>query len=67
MGLNEIVKQFAESGWDLIDKPAKEWLEKNDDNSKAALVKALETAEKECGSCGCSFDSLYKEALSALK
>jgi len=67
MELNEILEQFATSGWDLLDAPAKNWLEKKDDDSKVALIKALETAQVECGSCGCAFDPLYKEALNGLK
>ena len=31
------------------------------------LLKAVEQAEKECGSCGCEFDPLYKRALKLLK
>ena len=62
--LTEILSKFAESGWDLIVGPSKAWLEGEGD--KAGLVAAIEQADKECGSCGCEFDPLYKRAL-ALK
>ena len=62
--LVKIIEKFAESGWDLIDAPAKAWLESEADESVAVkLVEAIEQADKECGSCGCEFDSLYKRAL----
>ena len=53
--------KFAESGWDLIDAPASAWLEGKGDNN--ALILAIEQADKECGSCGCEFDALYKRVL----
>lgn len=59
--LKTIMIKFAESGWDLIDAPAKAWLEGKGD--KNALISAIEQADKECGSCGCEFDALYKRAL----
>ena len=59
--LKDIMRKFAESGWDLIDAPAKAWLEGRGD--KNALISAIEQADKECGSCGCEFDKLYKRAL----
>lgn len=60
-----IIEKFAESGWDLISIPSKAWL----DNRKntAELITAIEQADKECGSCGCEFDNLYKKALIYLK
>ncbi|PKM63289.1 MAG: pyruvate:ferredoxin (flavodoxin) oxidoreductase [Firmicutes bacterium HGW-Firmicutes-21] len=66
--LTEIIEKFASSGYDVINAPAKEWLAVKDDGdaSKAAsekLIAAIEQAVKECGSCGCEFDSLYKKAL----
>lgn len=69
--LKEIITQFAESGWDLIDAPSKAWLsavEKGnaDEAVTTALIKAVELADKDCGSCGCSFDPLYKRALELL-
>jgi hypothetical protein len=67
-----IVTKFAESGWDLIDVPSKAWLEHKDDldtseGAKAELISAIEKADKECGSCGCEFDALYKKALVLLQ
>jgi hypothetical protein len=31
------------------------------------LIKAVDQADKECGSCGCEFDPLYKRALELLR
>lgn len=31
------------------------------------LIIAIETADKECGNCGCEYDDLYKRALILLK
>jgi len=59
--LKNVMIKFAESGWDLISVPAKAWLEGKGD--KQALISAIEQADKECGSCGCEFDALYKKAL----
>jgi hypothetical protein len=59
--LVQIMTKFSESGWDLIDAPSKAWLEGNGDKDK--LLAAIEQADKECGSCGCEFDPLYKKAL----
>lgn len=63
--LKTIMVKFAESGWDLIAAPAKAWLEGKGD--KEALVSAIEQADRECGSCGCEFDPLYKRALALLE
>ena len=65
---DEIIKKFADSEYDVINAASKAWLEAKDDgeNSKAAaadLEAALLKADAECGSCGCEFDPLYKEAL----
>ena len=66
--LVKIVEKFAQSGWDLIDVPSKKWLEaKNSTDLTAELMKAIEQADKECGSCGCEFDPLYKIALVLLR
>lgn len=66
--LVKIVEKFAESGWDLIDAPSKNWLAANGSADMAAeLLKAVEQADKECGSCGCEFDRLYKKAIELLK
>jgi len=56
-----ILTKFSQSGWDLIAMPAKAWLS-GDDNIDE-LVKAIEQADSECGSCGCEYDPLYKRAL----
>ncbi len=63
--LKSIMEKFASSGWDLIAVPAKQWLEGTSD--KKALVAAIKEADKQCGSCGCEFDPLYKKALQLLK
>jgi hypothetical protein len=70
--LVKIVTKFAESGWDLIDVPSKAWLAAIDKNSLSndtttELIKAIEQADTECGSCGCEFDPLYKRALELLR
>lgn len=63
--LNDIMTKFAESGWDLIAGPAKQWLDGTAD--KENLIAAITQADEECGSCGCDFDPLYKRALELLK
>lgn len=62
--LVKIITKFAESGWNLIDAPSKAWLDSK--NSNAELLPVIEQADKECGSCGCEFDPLYKRALELL-
>lgn len=62
--LKVILDKFAQSGWDLIAGPTKAYLEGN--ATKGELIKAIEQADKECGSCGCEFDPLYKKALNLL-
>ena len=57
--ITQLVKKFAESGWDLITEPSKVWL----DGKKNTNELAIEQADKECGSCGCEFDALYKRFL----
>jgi hypothetical protein len=65
--LVKIVEAFATSGWDLIDTPAKKWLESNGTaDASNELRKAVEQADKDCGGCGCEFDTLYKKALMLL-
>ena len=63
--LTNIIKQFAECGWDLIDAPAKLWLEYDGgcEDTTAKLVIALKEANTQCGSCGCEMDPLYGKAL----
>ncbi len=70
--LVKIIEKFSESGWDLIAAPAKAWLSTNVENeadkvTTSKLIEAVEQADKECGSCGCEFDPLYKRALELLK
>lgn len=59
--LKTILRKFAESGWDLIAIPSEAYLEGK--GTKEALIKAIEQADKECGSCGCEFDPMYKRCL----
>ncbi|SHO45542.1 hypothetical protein [Anaerocolumna xylanovorans] len=59
--LTQILNKFAESGWEVIDEPSKAWLEGR--GSKEDLVTAISQADRECGSCGCEFDPLYKRVL----
>jgi len=61
-----IVTQFAESGWDLIDAPAKAWLNAKDAAATSDLIAAIKKADVECGNCGCEFDPLYKKTLGLL-
>ncbi|MCL2702125.1 MAG: hypothetical protein FWE91_00750 [Defluviitaleaceae bacterium] len=70
--LTDIIKEFAEMGWDVLDGPAKEWLSVKDDCAKLkeatpALAAAIEKADAECGSCGCDCDPKYKKALELLR
>ncbi|MBQ8186769.1 MAG: hypothetical protein IJX93_03730 [Clostridia bacterium] len=62
--LREILEKFASCGWDLIDKPSKDWLDGK--SNKDELIRAIKTADEQCGSCGCEFDPLYKRALELL-
>jgi hypothetical protein len=65
--MTELATKFAESGWDVIDAPAKKWLSVTDCcDTNNELIKALKQADEECGSCGCEMDPLYKEALTLL-
>ncbi len=66
--LADIVTKFAECGWDVLEGPAKAWLEaRNDGEASKAAAPALEAAlikaDAECGTCGCEMDILYKQAL----
>ena len=62
--LHEILEKFASCGWELIDKPSRNWLEGKE--SREELITAIKEADKVCGSCGCEFDLLYKRALELL-
>jgi len=65
--LVKIVEKFAECGWDAIDAPAKNWLAASGSaDATAKLIAASQQADKDCGSCGCEFDPLYKRALELL-
>ena len=59
--LKSIMGKFADSGWELIAAPARAWLEGR--GSREALASAIRQADRECGSCGCELDPLYKKAL----
>lgn len=59
--LKAILEKFANSGWDLIAVPSKAYLDGN--GGKEALIQAIVQADKECGSCGCEFDPLYKRCI----
>jgi len=63
--LTKIITKFAESGWSLIDEPSKTWL--NDKKNNEELLPTIVQADKECGSCGCEFDLLYKKAIELLR
>ena len=62
--LKTIMEKYAASGWDLISVPAQQWLDGKAD--KDALVSVIKQADKECGSCGCNLDPLYKRTLELL-
>ena len=62
--LDAILRNFAASGWDLIAAPSQAWLDGHGD--RQALTAAIRQADRECGSCGCQLDPLYKAALSLL-
>ncbi len=59
--LKSIMEKFATSGWDLISVPAQQWLDGKFD--REAFISAIKQADRECGSCGCEMDPLYKRAL----
>ncbi len=59
--LKFIMEKFVASGWNLISVPAQQWLDGKFD--KETLISAIKQADKECGSCGCDLDPLYKRAL----
>ena len=64
--LVNIIVKFAISGWDLIEIPAKAWLQKqykSENKIVKNLIEAIEKANAECGNCGCEYDSLYKTLL----
>lgn len=63
--IKNILEKFTESGWDLIAIPSKAYL--NNTGSVEDLIKSVEQADIECGSCGCEFDTLYKRCMELLK
>ncbi len=48
--LKIIMQKFANSGWDLIAKPAKQWLESN--VNRKEIIEAIKQSDKECVNCG---------------
>ena len=59
--LRSIMEKFVASGWDLTFVPAQQWFDGKSD--KDTLISAIKQTHKECGSCGCDLDPLYKRAL----
>ena len=59
--LKSIMEKFVASGWDLISIPVQQWLDGKFD--REAFISAIKQADRECGSCGCEMDPLYKRAL----
>lgn len=59
--VKDILVKFAESGWDLIAKPAADMLNGNGD--KENFLKVVKQADDECGTCGCEYDAMYKYIL----
>lgn len=62
--LKNILEKFAQSGWDLIETPSKTYL--SNESNKTELIAAIKEANNQCGTCGCEFDPLYKQALALL-
>ena len=50
--LKSIMKKFAESGWDLIAVPARQWLD-GKQMDRDVLISAIKQADEQCGNCGC--------------
>jgi hypothetical protein len=59
--LKAILEKFSECGWDVIAIPSKAYL--NGNETKENLINAIVQADKECGTCGCEFDPLYKRCI----
>ncbi|MCL2135996.1 MAG: hypothetical protein FWH40_00490 [Coriobacteriia bacterium] len=69
--LVQILTKFVDSEWDLIEVPAKAWLDECAQDSlsqstTSVLIEAVEQANEECGDCGCELDELYPKALELL-
>ena len=62
--LKVILEKFAASGWDNIAVPARRSL--SGTGGRDDLIPAIQQAERECGSCGCELDPLYRRALELL-
>ena len=54
-----------DSGWDLISIPSQGYLDGV--VSEETLLEAVKQADKECGSCGCELDPLYKRCMVLLE
>ena len=63
--LKKILKKFVDSGWDLISVPSQGYLV--GEVSRETLLEAVKQADKECGSCGCELDPLYKSCMVLLE
>ena len=63
--LKSIMQKFSGSGYDVIAVAARKWLDGNE--AREDLISAVRQADKECGSCGCELDPLYKRALELLE
>lgn len=63
--LMDILGQFIDSGWDLIAGPSAEYM--SGACGEEELLAAIEEADRQCGSCGCELDPLYKRALELLR
>lgn len=63
--LKSIMQKFSGSGYDVIAVPDRKWLDGNE--AREDLISAVRQADKECGSCGCELDPLYKRALELLE
>lgn len=63
--LRSILIKFVDSGWDLISIPSQRYLDGV--VSEETLLEAVEQADKECGSCGCELDPLYKRCMVLLQ
>ena len=62
--LKPIMEKFAASGREPLAAPARALPAGRADHD--ALVAAIRQADRECGSCGCELDPLYKRALALL-
>ena len=63
--LRSILIKFVDSGWDLISIPSQGYLDGV--VSVETLLEAVKQADKECGSCGCELDPLYKRCMVLLE